>query len=70
MNQCFDSYHIRKIVAMVTTDAISKVSSIGRTLKRGVFMAGVFGDAVIMLSLCVIGLLAAAYTLWEKMHGR
>ena len=49
---------------MVTTDAISKVSSIGRTLKR------VFGDAVIMLSLCVIGLLAAAYTLWEKMHGR
>ena len=55
---------------MVTTDAISKVSSIGRTLKRGVFMAGVFVDAVIMLSLCVIGLLAAAYTLWEKMHGR
>lgn len=33
-------------------------------------MAGVFGDAVIMLSLRVIGLLAAAYTLWEKMHGR
>lgn len=33
-------------------------------------MAGVFGDAVIMLSLCVIGLLAAAYTLWEEMHGR
>lgn len=33
-------------------------------------MVGVFGYAVIMLSLCVIGLGVAAHALWEKMHGR